>query len=156
MAVRIVLTLVFAFLVSYSTASAQVDTGTIQGTVRDASGGVVPGAAVTLVNVDMGVSFQTKTNDVGNYQFPSIRIGNYTVVAEAPGFAPVTREGISLSIQQRYVADFSLKPSNLAETVSVTAEAVQLQTQEASLGATVESKTINNLPLNGRNYTFLA
>ena len=78
------------------------------------------------------------------------------MVAEAPGFAPVTREGISLSIQQRYVADFSLKPSNLAETVSVTAEAVQLQTQEASLGATVESKTINDLPLNGRNYTFLA
>jgi hypothetical protein len=147
--------LVFAALFS-STAFAQVDTGTIQGTVRDSTGGVVPAALVTLINVDMGVSFQTKTNDVGNYQFPSIRIGSYTVVAEAPGFAPVTREGISLSIQQRYVADFSLKPSNLAETVSVTAEAVQLQTQEASLGATVESKTINDLPLNGRNYTFLA
>ena len=66
-------------------AFAQVDTGTVQGTVRDASGGVVPGANVTLINVDMGVSFQTKTNDVGNYQFPSVRIGNYTIVAEAPG-----------------------------------------------------------------------
>ena len=74
---------------------AQVDTGAVQGTVRDATGGVVPGANVTLVNVDMGVSFQTKTNDVGNYQFPSVRIGNYTIVAEAPGFAPATREGIT-------------------------------------------------------------
>jgi hypothetical protein len=150
------LALVFAASFLSSIAFAQVDTGTIQGTVRDSTGAVMPAAVVTLINVDMGVSFQTKTNEVGNYQFPSIRIGNYTVVAEASGFAPVTREGISLSIQQRYVADFSLRPSNIAETVSVTAEAVQLQTQEASLGATVESKTINDLPLNGRNYTFLA
>src|SRR5262245_42036931 len=79
-----------------STAFAQVDTGTIQGTVRDASGAVVTGATVTLLNVDMGISFQTKTNEVGLYQFPSVRIGNYTVVAEATGFAPATREGISL------------------------------------------------------------
>ena len=138
------------------TAFAQVDTGTIQGTVRDATGAVLPGAVVNLINVEMGVSFQTTTNDVGNYQFPSIRIGTYTVVAELPGFAPITREGISLSIQQRYVADFVMKPSNLAETVSVTAEAVQLQTQEASLGATIQSQAINDLPLNGRNYAFLA
>ena len=124
--------------------------------MRDATGAVLPGAAVNLINVEMGVSFQTTTNDVGNYQFPSIRIGTYTVVAELPGFAPITREGISLSIQQRYVADFVMKPSNLAETVSVTAEAVQLQTQEASLGATIQSQAINDLPLNGRNYAFLA
>jgi hypothetical protein len=146
-----VLTLLFSSVVF-----AQVDTGAVQGTVRDATGGVVPGANVTLVNVDMGVSFQTKTNDVGNYQFPSVRIGNYTIVAEAPGFAPATRDGITISIQQRYVGDFSLKPSNIAETVNVTGDAAPLQTQEASLGAVVQSKTINDLPLNGRNYTFLA
>ncbi len=153
---RVVLALTFAALCVSSTALAQVDTGTVQGTVRDSTGAVVPGAAVTLINVDMGVTFQTKTNEVGNYQFPSVRIGSYSVVAEAPGFAPGTREGISLSIQQRYVADFSLKPSNLAETVNVTAEAMQLQTQEASLGATIQAQAINDLPLNGRNYTFLA
>jgi hypothetical protein len=151
-----VLAVAFSAPFSSSPALAQVDTGTIQGTVRDSSGAVLPGAAVTLLNVDMGVSFQTVTNEVGNYQFPSVRIGSYTVVAEVPGFAPGTREGITLSIQQRYVADFSLSPSNVAETVSVTAEAVQLQTQEASLGATIQSQTINDLPLNGRNYTFLA
>lgn len=137
-------------------ALAQVDTGAVQGTVRDATGGVVPGANVTLINVDMGVSFQTKTNDIGNYQFPSVRIGNYTIVAEAPWFAPATREGITLSIQQRYAGDFTLRPSNIAETVNVTGQAAPLQTQEASLGAVVQSKAINDLPLNGRNYTFLA
>ena len=151
-----VLALVVAACLLSSAAFAQVDTGTIQGTVRDASGAVMPGAGVTLVNVAMGVSFQTVTNEVGLYQFPSVRIGIYTLVAEASGFAPVTREGISLSIQQRYVADFTLKPSNIAETVDVTSEAAPLQTQEASLGGIVQSKVINDLPLNGRNYTFLA
>lgn len=153
---RRVLALSFAALFLSSTAFAQVDTGIVQGTVRDSTGAVVPGASVTLINVDMGVSFETKTNAVGNYQFPSIRIGRYTVVAEAPGFAPATREGVTLNIQQRYVADFSLTPSSVAETVNVTAEAVQLQTQEASLGASIQAKTIDDLPLNGRNYTFLA
>jgi hypothetical protein len=143
------------FLLS-SSASAQVDTGAIQGTVRDSTGGVVLGASVTLINVEMGVSFQTKTNDVGMYQFPSIRIGNYTLVAEASGFAPSTRDGIAISIQQRFVADFALQPSGVLETVHVTADAVQLQTQDASLGGVVSSKTINDLPLNGRNYAFLA
>ena len=137
-------------------AVAQVDTGVIQGTVRDASGAVVPGANVTLLNVDTGISFQTKTNEVGSYQFPSVRIGGYTLVAEASGFAPVTLDGIRLSIQQRYLADFTLKPSNLAETVTVTSDTATLQTQEASLGGVVQSRAINDLPLNGRNYTFLA
>ena len=104
----------------------------------------------------MGVSFQTKTNDAGIYQFPSVRIGRYTLVAEATGFAPSTLDGIALNIQQRYVADFTLKPSNITETVTVTSDAVALQTQEASLGGVVQSKAINDLPLNGRNYTFLA
>ena len=146
---RRVLALSFAALFLSSTAFAQVDTGIVQGTVRDSTGAVVPGASVTLINVDMGVSFETKTNGVGNYQFASIRIGRYTVVAEAPGFAPATREGVTLNIQQRYVADFSLTPSSVAETVNVTAEAVQLQTQEASLGASIQAKTIDDLPLNG-------
>ena len=117
----VIVTMVIAgvMLLLPSTVVAQVDTGVIQGTVRDTTGGVVPGASVTLLNVDMGVSFQTKTNEVGLYQFPSVRIGNYTLVAEASGFAPSTRDGISLSIQQRYVGDFSLKPSNIAETVNV-------------------------------------
>jgi hypothetical protein len=137
-------------------AAAQVDTGAIQGTVRDTSGGVVPGATVTLTNVGTNTSSQTTTNADGNYQFPAVRVGTYTVVAELQGFTRAAREGVGLSIQQRLVVDFVLKPGDLAETVEVTTQAPPLQTQEASLGAVVLSKTINELPLNGRNYTFLA
>jgi len=137
-------------------AAAQVDTGAIQGTVRDSSGGVVPGATVTLTNVGMNTSSQTTTNSEGNYQFPAVRVGTYTVAAELQGFTRAAREGVGLSIQQRLVVDFVLKPGDLAETVEVTSQAPPLQTQEASLGAVVLSKTINELPLNGRNYTFLA
>ena len=81
----LVIALAALTLLTSSPAFAQVDTASVQGTVRDATGAVVPAATVTLLNVDMGVSFQTKTNDVGIYQFPSVRIGRYTIVAEATG-----------------------------------------------------------------------
>jgi hypothetical protein len=137
-------------------AAAQVDTGVIQGTVRDSSGAVVPGATVTLTNVSMNTSFETVTNSEGNYQFPALRVGTYTVASELSGFARGVRERVELSIQQRLVVDFDLRPIGVAETVQVTTEEVALQTQEASLGGVVQAKTINELPLNGRNYTFLA
>src|SRR5688572_28081996 len=145
-----------AALLLPSTALAQVDTGAIQGTVRDSSGAVIPGATITLTSTTMGISFHTTTNDSGNYLFPAVRIGSYTVGAELAGFAPARQEGISLSIQQRFVADFVLVPSDVRETVEVTAESAQLQTQDASLGGVALAQTINDLPLNGRNYTFLA
>lgn len=139
-----------------SPAAAQVDTGVIQGTVRDSSGGVVPGATVTLTNVGTNTSSQTTTNSEGNYQFPAVRVGSYSVNAELQGFTRAARDRVELSIQQRQVVDFVLKPGDLSETVEVTTQAPLLQTQEASLGAVVLAKTINELPLNGRNYTFLA
>jgi hypothetical protein len=135
---------------------AQVDTGAIVGTVRDSSNAVIPGASVTITNQNLGVSSQTNTNSEGNYQFPALRIGTYTLLVAAPGFASTRRENIVLGIQQRFNADFTLSPSSVATEVNVTAEAAQLQTQEASLGSTIQSQTINDLPLNGRNYTFLA
>ena len=135
---------------------AQVDTGAIVGTVRDSSGAVIPGASITATNQNLGVSSRTSTNGEGNYQFPSLRIGTYTLLVEAPGFASNRRENIVLGIQQRFSAEFTLTPSSVATEVNVTAEAAQLQTQEASLGSTVQSQVINDLPLNGRNYTFLA
>src|SRR6185312_15499045 len=96
------------------------------------------------------------TNSEGAYQFPAIRVGQYTVAVEAPGFSPAKRENISVSIQQRYVADFALQLSTVAQSIDVTAQAAQLQTQDASLGGVALAQTINDLPLNGRNYTFLA
>ena len=100
------------------TAFAQVDTGTIQGTVRDATGAVLPGA---VVNSDQRRNGRLIPNHnercretISSLRFASAHTRSSP---KLPGFAPITREGISLSIQQRYVADFVMKPSNLAETV---------------------------------------
>lgn len=143
-------------LLSCASIFAQVDTGTILGTVRDSSGSVVPKVAITLTNENQRTALKTTTNGDGNYQFPVVRVGTYSVSAETPGFGTVTQQHLTLDIQQNLVADFTLRPSAVSENISVTAEAEQLQTQEASVGAVVTTKVINDLPLNGRNYTFLA
>jgi outer membrane receptor protein involved in Fe transport len=139
-----------------STAWAQVDTGSILGTVRDPSGAVVPGATVSLTNQNLGLTVKTTTNAEGNFQFPGLRVGEYSLTVEATGFGTVTQQHLNLSIQQRLAVDFTLMPRSVLETVEVTGAAAQLQTQEASVGAVVQMQVINDLPLNGRNYTFLA
>src|SRR5215210_7837066 len=98
-----------------SPAAAQVDTGVIQGTVRDSSGGLMPGVTVTLTNVSTNTASQTVTNADGNFQFPALRVGTYSVAAELTGFSRGIRERIELSIQQRLVIDFALAPSGVAE-----------------------------------------
>lgn len=143
------------FVLAFSL-NAQVDTGLIQGTVRDQTEAVIPGAIVAATNEATNVTLKTTTNSEGVYQFPALRIGTYTVTAEANGFAKASQNHLGLNIQQRLVADFSLRPGSVAETVEVSAAAAQLQTQDASVGAVVGTKAINDLPLNGRNYTFLA
>ena len=140
-----------------SPAFAQVDTGTVQGTVRDATGAVVPGGDRHADQCRTWASrSRPRRTTSGVISFPRSGLATTRWSPKRPASPRSTREGITLSIQQRYVADFTLKPSNIAETVNVTSDAVPLQTQEASLGGVVQSKAINELPLNGRNYTFLA
>ncbi len=135
---------------------AQVDTGTIQGVVRDMSGAVVPGATVTVRNEGTSISQTTKTSGAGAYVFTPLRIGAYTVEAEQAGFKKERRTGLELSIQQQLVVDFTLEPGEVTASVDVNAAAPILQTENGSVGQVVEGTTINDLPLNGRNYTFLA
>ncbi len=137
-------------------AYAQVDTGTILGTVRDPTGSVVPGAKITLTNEGTGVSATTVSHGDGYYIFTPIRIGDYTVTAELRGFQTERRVHLHVDVQQQVVADFSLQPGQVTETVEVTAAPPILQTQSGSLGQVVGTKEINDLPLNGRNFTFLA
>jgi hypothetical protein len=139
-----------------SSALGQVDTGIVLGSVLDSTGAVIPEASITLTNQAQGTTLTTKTNGEGNYQFPVVRAGMYSVGVEAPGFKQSKRENVSVSIQQRAVVDFRLQPGALTQSVDVTSDAAQLQTQDASLGGVVHAQTINDLPLNGRNYTFLA
>lgn len=135
---------------------AQVDTGGILGTVKDQSGAVIPNAKVTLTNEGTNLSADTTTGADGTYVFTPVRIGTYSVAAEVTGFQKVTRPHITLNVQQQVVVDFDLVPGMVTQTVEVTAAVPLLQTTNASVGQVVNSRAVNDLPLNGRNFTFLA
>ena len=135
---------------------AQVDTGAILGTVKGQSGAVIPGAKVTLTNEGTGFIVATVTGADGSYLFRPIKIGNYSVEAEYKGFQKTLREHVTVNVQQQVVVDFTLVPGQVTQTVEVAGAAPLLQTQEASVGQVVTARAINNLPLNGRNFTFLA
>jgi Carboxypeptidase regulatory-like domain/TonB dependent receptor len=136
--------------------SAQVDTGTIRGTVRDNTGAVVPGATVTIRDEGTSLSQTAKTGENGTYVFTPLKIGTYTVEVEQAGFKRERRSALQLSIQQQLVVDFELSVGEVSTEVNVTATAPLLQTENGSVGQVIETKSINDLPLNGRNYTFLA
>ncbi len=147
--------LLLAFGCSWQ-AYGQVDTGSIQGVVKDQSGAVIPGAQVTLTNQGTGFSLKTTTSNAGSYIFTPIKIGAYTVTVEKTGFQRATNSHVTVNVQQQVVVDFTLVPGMVTQTVTVSAAPPLLQTQNASVGQVVGSRQINNLPLNGRNYTFLA
>src|SRR5260370_90186 len=134
----------------------QADQGAIVGLVQDASGAVVSNAQVTLTNVDNGLALQAQTDGSGNYVFSPVKIGNYNVTVTAPGFSRTTQEHIQLHVQDRIAVNIQLKTGETNMTVTVTYQPPLLQTQEGSTGQVIESKTINDTPLNGRNWVFIA
>lgn len=135
---------------------AQVDMGTIEGTILDQSGAVIPNAKVSLTNEGTSFTVTTTASGTGAYIFTPVRIGQYTITAEAPGFAKALRSHLTLSVQQQLVVNFTLTPGGVTQTIQVTGAPPPLQTQDASVGQVVTSRSVNNLPLNGRNFTFLA
>ncbi len=143
-------------LVLPSRVLSQVDMGSVSGTVKDASGGVIPGATVTLTNDGTGISISTTSGSVGEYTFSPVKIGHYSVSAEIKGFQKVRQNNVTVDVQQKVVVDLSLPVGQSIETVIVDAAPPALQTQEASVGQVIEEQAINALPLNGRNFTFLA
>src|SRR5437667_11542286 len=97
-----------AFVFGAQLALAQVNTATITGTVRDESGAVLPGAAVTVQNQDTGISRSLTTNETGRYTAPALGLGNYQVSVQLPGFQSQVRSGIALTVGREAVVDFSL------------------------------------------------
>ena len=156
LALRFRLTAGLGLVFLTSTLHAQVDTGTILGSVRDATGAVVPGAKVTIQNEETAFTATTSTSSSGTYVFTPLRIGTYAVEVEQQGFQRQRRAGLELNIQQQLVVDFALAVGEVSTQVEVTAAAPLLQTESGSVGQVVDGQSINDLPLNGRNYTFLA
>jgi len=135
---------------------AQVDQGAISGLITDPTGAVVSNAQVTLTNLDNGLVLQTSSSSSGEFTFSPVRIGNYSISATSQGFATTTQKDLKLSVQQRLSVNLQLKPGSTSERIEVSASAPLMQTEDASVGQVVDSHTINNMALNGRNFTFLA
>ena len=127
----------------------------VVGTVADASGAVVPNAKVTLLRVGTGETRSTVTDASGNYSFPLIEIGQYTVSVEAPGFKTETKTGINVELQQKARVNFQLQVGTASERIEVEAVGVELKTDDAALGATIDHKRVTELPTLNRNFASL-
>jgi hypothetical protein len=135
---------------------AQVDQGTITGFVLDKSGAVVPKAKVSLTDADTGLVLDRNANENGVYVFSPLKIGNYKVSATAAGFETTTRENVHLDAEQRLNIVLTLVPGAVTQTVTVNDAAPVLETETNAVGQVISTETINNTPLNGRNWVYIA
>jgi hypothetical protein len=135
---------------------AQVDTGSITGTITDSSSAVVGGAKVTLTNEGTSASLSTTADASGAYTFNPVRIGTYSITVSYQGFQTMTQKNITVNVGSSLVVNFGLKPGQVTEVVEVTSTTPLLETQTSSVGQVIDQKSVNDLPLNGRNFTFLA
>ena len=140
------------FLMSPGRAISQSTTGSVSGRVTDASGAIIPDAAVTITNVDKGLVTHVSSGGSGEFVALALPPGVYTLAVERTGFNPETTASFKLDIDQRAHFDIKLKVGKVTETVTVTAEQPILQTEGAETGAVIETKEILDLPLEGRNY----
>jgi hypothetical protein len=134
---------------------AQAVSGTILGNVRDSSGGIVPGATVTLVNTGTGLTRAVTTDASGEYTAPMIPTGTYSVSAEMTGFKKQTLANVHVGVDQKMRIDLRLDVGEMTEVVEIQAETPLVQTSSSDLSATIEGKQIETLPLNGRNFVAL-
>jgi hypothetical protein len=136
--------------------SAQVSTGTVSGVVQDASGAAIPGAMVTIKNLDTGTTRILTTDAGGRYTAPDLPLGNYEIQAQQSGFQTEVRSGINLTVGREAVVNLGLKVGQISEKVVVTGEAPLVESTTATLSSLVDERTIRDLPLNGRSYDRLA
>ncbi|MGB8480089.1 MAG: TonB-dependent receptor [Acidobacteriaceae bacterium] len=138
-------------------ASAQVGTASaaLSGIVRDASGAVIPGAAIALTNVDTGTNQTASSNSTGTYSIIDIPPGHYTVTAQKQGFNTAKQPSFTLEVNQTATINFRLQVGSSNTTVLVSAAGTRIETATAELGMVIGRREINDLPLNGRNFTEL-
>ena len=130
--------------------------GTISGSASDATGALIPGASVTVRNVDTGLTRELVSDEQGRYSAPNLPVGSYEVQISLPGFRTEIRKGIELSVGQQLVLNVTLQVGQVAETVEVTGEAAAaVETTNATVSSLVNQDTIRDMPLNGRSFTDL-
>ncbi|HWF08420.1 MAG TPA: carboxypeptidase regulatory-like domain-containing protein [Bryobacteraceae bacterium] len=132
--------------------NAQAATAGISGTVTDSSGGAVAGSAIEIRNTETGAARKAVTDSQGRYNVPDLGIGTYELRASKTGFETAVRRGLSLSVGSSPVVDFQLKLGQTQETVTVEADAAQVETTNSSVSALVNQTQMRELPLNGRDF----
>jgi hypothetical protein len=136
----------------FSEAAAQTFTGTFVGTVNDATGAALAGAAVTVTNLETSLTRTVSTDTGGNYVATLLPPGDYKIVVELKGFKRAVREKVSLLVNQEQRLDFTLAVGDVSEQILVTEEGPLVQTESATVGTVVEKRQVTELPLNGRNF----
>src|SRR6202789_262672 len=139
-----------------ATLSAQFETASVLGYVRDASGAALPNATVSLVNQETKAIVTAKTSAQGAYEFPDVKIGDYQVTAEADGFEVSTTQSFLVTVNARQRVDVSLKIGSTSETVTVSGAAALLETDSSERGQFIGTREVQTLPLNGGAYADLA
>lgn len=144
-------------LVAGQSTSAQTFRGMILGNVADSSGGAVPGATVTIKNLDTGLTRTVTTSDDGSFAVPELPIGNYSVTVEKSGFKAGVITGINVEVSSQHRADVTLQPGETTTRIEVLGEELPMvESTSNTLGGIIESKIAANLPINGRDYMKLA
>jgi hypothetical protein len=149
--------MILAFVVLAATSLlAQTFRGTVLGTVTDASGAVISGAKVTVRNLNTGLERDTETSADGSYSAPELPIGTYTVTVSKSGFQTSATSGVVVDVAAERRVDATLRPGEVATVVEVSGELLpQVEATTNTLGGVLTSQTVENLPVNGRDYTKL-
>lgn len=153
---KIILWVLTVFVFVALPASAQRDTASVVGTVRDSSGALIPKATVTITNKDTGISASTTTDSAGQYVLSPLKVGDYSLRVDATGFARSEVKSFRLEVDQRLRLDVSLGLQKLHQQITVTNAPPVLQTQSATVGEVIGSRQMEDMPLNGRNFQGLA
>ena len=150
---------VWAFLllvvIAAAPAAAQLTTGTIRGTAKDETGGVLPGAEITITNVDTGTTRSLITNEQGRFEAPNLQVGTYEVAGTLSGFRKAIRSGITLALGRTAVIDLTLGVAALEQALIVTGDAPLVETTSATVSNLIDAKKVEDLPLVNRDLTQL-
>jgi carboxypeptidase family protein len=147
---------IVVLLLSCVSAFAQQTTGSVTGRVLDQQGGAIPGATVTAKSASTGFTRTVVSDASGVYFLAALPVGIYEVTAQLKGFGTVSKKDIEVNISQVQAVDFSMKLATVAETVTVTGATPLIETTSSSVGAVIDVKRIEGLPLNGRQFANLA
>ncbi len=147
--------LLAGLLLTVAPAFGQSTTGGVNGTVTDPTGAVLPGSSVTLSNVETGVEVTTRSNASGFFVLVNVQPGNFTLVVEQAGFKTAVLPTFNVGVNQTVTQNVSLQVGDVTERIEVVAQAEQLQQSTSELGTVIGVKAVEDLPLNGRNFTQL-